>query len=796
MTIKECKEAARNGDLELVFSAAVYYMHRENDWNEAFPRFEIAAEHGHEQSQLILGNCYLEGFDLATEGFGLNKNLEKAVYWWEKAAAQGNPNAKNQLDVYEKDSVNKKEAAVAPSTQKTVKTEPDTLNSKATTKQKINIPITVLSIAIILVVSITLGLVYKTKQRTGDFANVGASTQNIGVSTRQENITDSNVYQAYYDILQAAIDKHGEFDSMYSDFWNTTIYTGVQYAELVDFNNDGILELIFTWTSDEGGMPGGAAVCLIYGYTGEEAILYFSGELVLSGYGPKSISIVKGENNVKYFILAGQHSGGEILDYYTLENNAWVLSLSTETGRYDVYEVNGKSVTKEEYTNAAKTELGITSDIDSNCVEHYNNLDSVKTVIAELEKKLNNNITNPRDKTSESFLTANDDDFKQLEDFISYCWPYGEPKFSFKTTKAEDVLNYVITDICDLTFVYYHFFGPKYDTFEDVRIDSFNGKDPLGRYNIFNWEGCLKLPSQNVDWILENIFNVKPDHTINSDESYYHDGYYYRLYGGGGGPGFSAKIEKATRLSDGKYRIICFREHEPDAYAQSFTNELIVALKEIDGKKYWSFYEISHGSDNVSSQPLKNPDNYDQKIVVTSSGTSATVQLYDWTDGGWNEIFKTTNAKVGKNGVGADYGEGKGITPKGQFDLCFSYALSKPDTKLYFKQVTKDSVFVDDPNSHYYNMMVDKNILTGESYEDTYNLFAVKKTYSACILIGSNGDGITPGSAIPHKGSVIGLNGVNGSLTATTGDVNISSSDMAKLLPLLDSSKNPQMIIK
>ena len=51
-----------------------------------------AGENGHFKAQFNLGSMYFMGEELP-------KDLEKALYWFEKAAALGNSHAKNNVEV-------------------------------------------------------------------------------------------------------------------------------------------------------------------------------------------------------------------------------------------------------------------------------------------------------------------------------------------------------------------------------------------------------------------------------------------------------------------------------------------------------------------------------------------------------------------------------------------------------------------------------------------------------------------------------------------------------------------------
>jgi len=61
------------------------------DFAGAASSLKISAERGDALAQSDLGDAYLRGW-------GVEFNLDTAVYWYRKAAAQGNQNAKNMLN--------------------------------------------------------------------------------------------------------------------------------------------------------------------------------------------------------------------------------------------------------------------------------------------------------------------------------------------------------------------------------------------------------------------------------------------------------------------------------------------------------------------------------------------------------------------------------------------------------------------------------------------------------------------------------------------------------------------------
>ena len=72
-----------------------------------------------------------------------------------------------------------------------------------------------------------------------------------------------------------------------------------------------------------------------------------------------------------------------------------------------------------------------------------------------------------------------------------------------------------------------------------------------------------------------------------------------------------------------------------------------------------------------------------------------------------------------------------------------------------------------------------------------------KKSSTACICFGFNGDGRSQYSANANQGSVLFLDGVgpNGKMDSGYGDIKISSDATNTLLSLLDSEMNPTITI-
>lgn len=191
-----------------------------------------------------------------------------------------------------------------------------------------------------------------------------------------------------------------------------------------------------------------------------------------------------------------------------------------------------------------------------------------------------------------------------------------------------------------------------------------------------------------------------------------------------------------------------------------------------------------------------------QEILVKSSGYHAEIFLMTYRDGNWVQDYYTT-AAIGENGITYNKTEGDHMTPAGTFPVLFAFSTSPQNTKIPFVQITEDSVWVCDPDSTYYNTLQSKNNPSRDwsdngGAEKMYVKFS-KKSSTACICFGFNGDGRSQYSATTYDGgSALFLDGVgpNGDMYSGYGDIKIASDDMTQILALLDPALNPVITIQ
>lgn len=178
-----------------------------------------------------------------------------------------------------------------------------------------------------------------------------------------------------------------------------------------------------------------------------------------------------------------------------------------------------------------------------------------------------------------------------------------------------------------------------------------------------------------------------------------------------------------------------------------------------------------------------------QVITVTNrswSSTYATLQAWErLSDGRWRSVYGPWTARVGRNGFGSPKREGDGQSPVGSFRMTGLFGTRGLSyTRFRYTVVDRTHVWVDDPNSAYYNLH--QRLPANGRWRSAESLYQ-PTPYAYAGIIGYNPQR-TPGA-----GSAIFLHVTTGS--ATAGCVSLPSSQVVPLLRWLDPAKRPRMIM-
>lgn len=223
-----------------------------------------------------------------------------------------------------------------------------------------------------------------------------------------------------------------------------------------------------------------------------------------------------------------------------------------------------------------------------------------------------------------------------------------------------------------------------------------------------------------------------------------------------------------------------------------------------DTKGSWSRLEVNGKKGWVSSKYLtakkppapKKGKNYaaglqtvgsnNQLILVTSKGgrtSKADIRTYERNNKGkWIQKM-TITGYIGKGGFTSSKSEQDSRTPMGKYTIGTAFGQKgNPGTKLPFRKITSDDVWVDDPASELYNTWQSKK-RTKKQWKSAENMN--HKLYKNGFVINYNTQ------RIPNKGSAIFFHIGN---SYTLGCTATSETNVIKIMKWLDPKKKPVII--
>ncbi len=211
---------------------------------------------------------------------------------------------------------------------------------------------------------------------------------------------------------------------------------------------------------------------------------------------------------------------------------------------------------------------------------------------------------------------------------------------------------------------------------------------------------------------------------------------------------------------------------------------------------------------NSASQPTPILGNCHQLIIVlTPSMPSVDGMLWRFEKSGseWSAVSAPVPVVVGRNGLAWGRGvdeaipagkpakkEGDGCSPAGVFTLCYAIGLDPqnklPDLKIPYQMLTDDKWFIDDPNSIYYNELVNIDTLARPDWQSGVQLAKYRTQFRVGIYVGHNLD------KKPGAGSGIFLHVWKSPDRGTAGCTAMQEKKLWEILHWIDSRKSPLLI--
>jgi D-alanyl-D-alanine dipeptidase len=197
-----------------------------------------------------------------------------------------------------------------------------------------------------------------------------------------------------------------------------------------------------------------------------------------------------------------------------------------------------------------------------------------------------------------------------------------------------------------------------------------------------------------------------------------------------------------------------------------------------------------------------------QMVVVTASDWKATtgwLRRFERSAQGWEIDGPPLPVVLGRGGLGWGRGahplpqsgpqkkEGDGRSPAGIFSLPYAFGYAAPDSvreiKLPYVQCTASLECVDDTNSSYYNVIVDRRSVDAPDWKSSEKMRMTNGEYRLGIFVDHNTSPAQPGA-----GSCVFLHIWKGSDVPTSGCSAMSDGAMESLLGWLDAQAHPVLV--
>lgn len=175
-----------------------------------------------------------------------------------------------------------------------------------------------------------------------------------------------------------------------------------------------------------------------------------------------------------------------------------------------------------------------------------------------------------------------------------------------------------------------------------------------------------------------------------------------------------------------------------------------------------------------------------QVILVTTKGYStinARVRAYENVNGSWIQLYDLTGF-IGKEGFAVTKGEGDLKSPRGKYTIGTAFGrYDNPGTRLPYRKITTDDVWVDDSQSQFYNTWQKASLNNGK-WKSAEKMDI--KLYNYGFVINYN-----TAERVPGAGSAIFFHVATNYTAGCTG---VSQENVVNILKWIDPAKKPVVI--
>lgn len=202
----------------------------------------------------------------------------------------------------------------------------------------------------------------------------------------------------------------------------------------------------------------------------------------------------------------------------------------------------------------------------------------------------------------------------------------------------------------------------------------------------------------------------------------------------------------------------------------------------------------TENSENTLEQLIKNSgyivsdiekQEIEQLVIIKDNKNQIKAHLFSLKNGMWLDENITCKAYVGSAGIGNKESDTDNITPRGLYAIGEAFYISTPpSTWLNTFIITENTYWITDINSKMYNKRIESEQV--KDWNSAIHMIKSESNRYGCII------NYNTKPVFPDKGSAIFM---HCGTTPTNGSIAMEERNILKFLEILNSEKNPNILI-
>lgn len=175
----------------------------------------------------------------------------------------------------------------------------------------------------------------------------------------------------------------------------------------------------------------------------------------------------------------------------------------------------------------------------------------------------------------------------------------------------------------------------------------------------------------------------------------------------------------------------------------------------------------------------------EQLVIISNNKNQINAHLFSLNNGMWLDENITCKAYIGSAGIGNKKNDTDNITPRGLYPIGEAFYISTPpSTWLNTFIITENTYWITDANSKMYNKRVESEDI--KEWSSAIHMINSESNRYGCVI------NYNTNPIFTDKASAIFM---NCGTTTTNGNIALEENNLLKFLEILNSEKNPSILI-